>query len=33
MKTKTTFDKCLGISMIVCQNPLTKKFLVIQEID
>lgn len=33
MKAKTSFDKCLGISMIVCQNPLTKKFLVIQEID
>ena len=27
------FDQALGISMIVCQNPLTKKYLVIQEND
>lgn len=33
MKPKTTYKQCLGISMIVCQNPLTKKYLVIQETD
>ena len=33
MKKEESFDKALGISMIVCRNPVTKKYLVIQEVD
>ena len=33
MKKDNIIDKGLGISMIVCRNPLTKKYLVIQETD
>lgn len=28
-----SFERALGISMIVCRNPVTKKYLVIQETD
>ena len=33
MQKEKSFAKALGISMIVCRNPLTKKYLVIQECD
>lgn len=33
MKKNYIFEQALGISMIVCRNPLTKKYLVIQETD
>lgn len=33
MQGDPKFERALGISMIVCRNPLTKKYLVIQEVD
>lgn len=33
MQKEITFERALGISMIVCRNPITKKYLVIQETD
>lgn len=33
MKQDLSFERALGISMIVCRNPVTKKYLVIQETD
>ena len=32
-KDDPSFEQVLGISMIVCRNPVTKKYLVIQECD
>ncbi len=33
MQKELTFERALGISMIVCRNSVTKKYLVIQERD